>query len=121
MKQILAIVRQLLTEVKDVTQKSMDLNPTNFTKRSGFVEWRVNHLLDELKEAINVDNNRWEERCESYEKRLELWRELGNDRLLKIADREQKIAELLTVIDEKDELIDDLNEGTYGEVCIFCE
>tara|TARA_R100000234_G_scaffold30069_4_gene17569 strand:+ start:954 stop:1355 length:402 start_codon:yes stop_codon:yes gene_type:complete len=127
MKQILAIVRQLLTEVKDVTQESMDLNPTSFTKRSGFVqtvEWRVNHLLEELKEAINVENNGWEtiveinekleDRCESYEERLKLWRQLGNDRLLKIADREEKIAELLTIIDEKNELIDELNEGTNG-------
>lgn len=127
MKQVVAIFRQLLTEVKDVTQESMDSNPTSFTKRSGFVqtvEWRLNHLFDELKEGINVENNRWEEsamkwieKCESYEKRLTLWRQLGDDRLLKIADREEKIAELLSEIEMKDEIIRQYrdNLGRFSE------
>lgn len=118
MKQVVAIFRQLLTEVKDVTQESMDLNPTSFKKRSGFVqtvEWRLNHLFDELKEAINVydnrweaiieDNERWEELMGNYEKRLECWRQLGNDRLLRIEELVERKAELLSEIEMKDEII----------------
>tara|TARA_Y100000361_G_scaffold79289_1_gene70152 strand:- start:17027 stop:17377 length:351 start_codon:yes stop_codon:yes gene_type:complete len=116
MKQILAIARQLLAEVKDVTQESMDLNPTSFTKRSGFVqtvEWRVNHLLEELKEAINVYNNRWEAIIEDNER----WEET----LAVTKDSyEEKLSELLTIIEEKNELIDELSEGNNG-ISIFEE
>ena len=101
MKEILAIFRQLLTEVKDVTQESMDLNPTSFTKRSGFVqtvEWRLNHLFDELKEAINVYNNRWEAIIDDNER----WEET----LAVTKDNyEERISELLSEIETKDEII----------------
>ena len=108
MKQILAIVRQLLTEVKEVTQESMDINPTNFTKRSGFVkrvEWRVNHLFEELKEAINVENNGREERNREREYVIQFWKKLADERLETIADREVTITQLLSRIEMKDEII----------------
>ena len=121
MRKAVARLRELRNQLMGIDQESIDNNRNVYGRKYLIsrhimtVISNINAILIELNEAINVydnrweaiveDNERWEELMGNYEKRLDCWRQLGNDRLLRIEELVERKAELLSEIEMKDEII----------------